>query len=73
MTDVRVSSDAVQRMQMNDIDGAIQSLKLAIDQNPNFPEAHLKLAEIYRKNLSDAESADAHLFCFRDVLVPSRG
>jgi predicted AlkP superfamily phosphohydrolase/phosphomutase/tetratricopeptide (TPR) repeat protein len=39
---------------------AVQALKLAVHQNPNFPEAHRRLAYIYRNRLKDELLADRH-------------
>ncbi|MEM9413591.1 MAG: tetratricopeptide repeat protein, partial [Planctomycetota bacterium] len=42
-------------------DAAIHSIKTAIDQNPNFEEAHRLLAKIYGQFETDAELAKQHL------------
>ncbi|MCF8128791.1 MAG: alkaline phosphatase family protein [Deltaproteobacteria bacterium] len=39
---------------------AVQALKIAVSQNPNFPEAYGRLAYIYRKRLNDPEKALAY-------------
>ncbi|MCH2178577.1 MAG: alkaline phosphatase family protein [Mariniblastus sp.] len=50
----------VARQRLSDFDGAIRSLQTAIDQNPNFEEAHLALAEIYQRSVLDEELAIEH-------------
>ena len=42
------------------IDNAIESLKVAVKQNPNFPAAHRRLAYIYRHRLKDLAMAQYH-------------
>lgn len=39
---------------------AIEALEVAISQNPNFPEAHRRLAYIYEKRLRDPIRAEEH-------------
>ena len=43
-----------------DFDGAIQSLNTAIEQNPNFAEAHQALAAIYKMSHLDEDLAREH-------------
>ncbi len=42
---------------LNQLYPAIEALELAVGQNPNFPEAHIRLAYIYRKRLRKPEEA----------------
>ncbi|MEM9410292.1 MAG: tetratricopeptide repeat protein, partial [Planctomycetota bacterium] len=44
----------------SDFESAVTVLNRAIEQNPNFAEAHLQLAEIYKKNLVDEKKANHH-------------
>ena len=39
------------------ISRALEALELAVAQNPNFPEAHIRLAYIYGKRLGDRKEA----------------
>lgn len=39
---------------------ALEALEVAVAQNPNFPEAHRRLAYIYRRRLSEPQKADEH-------------
>ena len=48
------------RERVGDSQGAIQSWKTSIEQNPNFAEAHEKLAAMYSKLDLDAEAALEH-------------
>ena len=43
-----------------DIDGAIESLERAISQNPNFAEAHTRLARIYKSKRTDQVQFKVH-------------
>ena len=45
---------------LDEITKAIQALEVAISQNPNFPEAHRRLAYIYKWRRSDDEKAAEH-------------
>ncbi len=51
----------------DDVEGAVESFKTAIEQNPNFSEAHEKLAELYRTKLNDEELAREHQAAVRDI------
>jgi len=42
------------------VERAVEALKVALAQNPNYPEAHLRLAYIYERRLDDADSAAEH-------------
>ncbi|MFC1821774.1 alkaline phosphatase family protein [Thermodesulfobacteriota bacterium] len=42
------------------IDRAIEALQVALSQNPNFPEAHRRLAYIYKNRLKDLDTAEYH-------------
>lgn len=48
------------RHRLGDIKGAIEALERAISQNPNFAEAHTRLALIYSKRRPDRTQARAH-------------
>ena len=48
------------KLMMDDIEGARESLNLALEQNPNFVEAHQKLAGIYAKKMGDDVLANRH-------------
>ncbi len=48
------------RFSAGDDEGAIRHLKIALDQNPNFAEAHEQLAGIYQKSDLDRELAIQH-------------
>jgi len=45
---------------LNRLPEAVQALKIAVSQNPNFPEAYRRLAYIFRKRLNDPERALAY-------------
>ena len=49
------------RATSGDQKGAVQSLNIAIGQNPNFKEAHTLLATIYKQWESDSELAQQHI------------
>lgn len=48
------------KRRLRDFVGAIASLEQALRQNPNFAEAHLLLARIYKHRLGDPEEAARH-------------
>lgn len=45
---------------LGQIEPALNALKLAISQNPNYPEAHRRLAFLYEKRLKKHEQAAEH-------------
>lgn len=45
---------------LNQLYPAIEALELAVAQNPNFPEAHIRLAYIYSKRLHQPGEAKKH-------------
>jgi len=45
---------------MKEFERAAEAFRAAISFNPNFPEAHVRLAEVLEKHLGNAESADDH-------------
>ncbi len=45
---------------MKEYERAAEAFRAAISFNPNFPEAHLRLAALLEKHLNDAESAREH-------------
>jgi len=51
---------------------ALEALKVAVAQNPNFPEAHRRLAYIYRKRLIMPHKADEHRQLARDAAARIR-
>ena len=46
--------------QLGETDAAIRSYNTALEQNPNFREAHLHLAKIYRTSAIDEALANSH-------------
>ncbi len=49
------------------VDKAIEALKVAISQNPNFEEAHKRLAYIYKYRLKNTELAADHKDMVREI------
>ena len=45
---------------MKDYERAADALRVALSLNPNFPEAHRRLAMILRRRLNDEEGAREH-------------
>jgi tetratricopeptide (TPR) repeat protein len=45
---------------MKEYERAAEAFRAAISFNPNFPEAHVRLAALLEKHLGDAESAREH-------------
>ncbi|MGI9515451.1 MAG: alkaline phosphatase family protein [Pirellulaceae bacterium] len=45
---------------LNRIEEAVQALQVAIAQNPNFREAHLRLSRIFRRHYGDSVQAAEH-------------
>ena len=60
---------AIAKRGVADFDGAIQSLKTAIEQNPNFVEAHQSLAGIYATSHPDEALAAEHALAAK-ILQP---
>ncbi len=58
---------ALAKMKNGDVDGAIESANTAIDQNPNFPEAHEFLARIYTNSKIDDKLAALHAGSAEDL------
>ena len=50
-----------------DIDGAIDSFERALSQNPNFAEAHTRLAGIYKRHVRSEKRAKEHRRLAREV------
>jgi tetratricopeptide (TPR) repeat protein len=46
---------------MKEYERAAEAFRAAISLNPNFPEAHVRLASLLRKHLGDAASAREHM------------
>ena len=55
------------RKGVKDFDGAVQSLNTAIQQNPNFVEAHQTLASIYEMSHLDENLAREHTSIAREL------
>ncbi len=45
---------------MKEYERAAEAFRAAISFNPNFPEAHVRLATLLEKHLGDTESAREH-------------
>jgi hypothetical protein len=56
----------------NDIDGAIHALQTALEQNPNFVEAHRRLSKIFRRLKSDDKLAKYHSSMARGLAKKNR-
>ena len=52
---------------LGELPRALEALTVAVSQNPNFPEAHRRLAYIYRRRLGRLREADAHLRLAREA------
>jgi tetratricopeptide (TPR) repeat protein len=50
-----------------DFDGAIASYKTSLQQNPNFSEAHERLARIYKRQRHDSALAKEHATAAKDL------
>ena len=55
------------------LDQALQALHVAISQNPCYPEAHRRLAQIYRRRLKDDALAERHAGMARESAVRIKG
>ena len=53
---------------MRRLDDALQALKTAVAQNPNFVEAHRRLAYIYKRRLHDHLKAGEHQLAARQIV-----
>jgi len=53
-------------------DVAIDSLQTALQQNPNFEEAHLALADIYRRHSQDPVLAEEHRLAAEEIAEQNR-
>lgn len=49
------------------VEQAIEALEVAVALNPNFPEAHARLARIYRRRLNQPEKADEHRAIIKEL------
>ena len=49
------------------MDRAVEALQVALAQNPNFAQAHQRLAYIYKHRLKDPEQAAYHRDQAREV------
>jgi predicted AlkP superfamily phosphohydrolase/phosphomutase/tetratricopeptide (TPR) repeat protein len=45
---------------LGEIPRAVEALKVAVSQNPNYPQAHRRLSSVYRNRLQDIENAAKH-------------
>jgi len=45
---------------LGEVERAVQALEVAVSQNPNFPEAHKRLAMIHKRRLKDDAKAAEH-------------
>ena len=52
---------------MRDFDRAAEAFRVAIGLNPNFPQAHLRLAWLLRRRLGQPDAAAQHFRIFRDL------
>jgi hypothetical protein len=48
------------KLGVHDVDGAIEAFEIALSQNPNFAEAHSRLARIYSQVFKDEGQAISH-------------
>jgi tetratricopeptide (TPR) repeat protein len=46
---------------------AAEAFRVALSLNPNFPQAHLRLAMLLKRRLNDATAAHEHLRLFREL------
>ena len=56
----------------SDFEGAIKSLNIAIQQNPNFMEAHQALAAIYKTSQLDEDLAKEHASSARELAAANQ-
>jgi predicted AlkP superfamily phosphohydrolase/phosphomutase/tetratricopeptide (TPR) repeat protein len=52
---------------MGDFERARVSLQTALSQNPHFPQAHLRLARLFKFRLNDPETANEHFRWHREM------
>jgi len=45
---------------LGEVPRAVEALKVAVSQNPNYPQAHRRLSSIYRNRLFDTDNAARH-------------
>ncbi|NNM21374.1 MAG: tetratricopeptide repeat protein [Gammaproteobacteria bacterium] len=57
---------------MGRIDSAIEALKVALSQNPNFPEVHERLSTIYSKRLNEPDLALTHTVLAKEMRTENR-
>ena len=62
----------IAQMRCGETEGAQASLRLALSQNPNFPEAHRGLARLYRFRLKDEDQAEKHRAAARAIVDERR-
>ena len=60
------------QQRLGDFAGAVDSLNVALRQNPNFEEAHIALAEIYGRALVDEERAIEHRNLAKELAEENR-
>ena len=51
---------------------AVEALEVAVALNPNFPEAHARLAHLYRRRLNEPGKADEHRKFVRELRKKQR-
>ena len=49
------------------VEKAVEALEVAVALNPNFPEAHARLAQIYRRRLNQPDKAEEHRNFMREL------
>jgi hypothetical protein len=49
------------------VEQAVEALEVAVTLNPNFPEAHARLAQIYRRRLNQPEKSEEHRNFVREL------
>jgi predicted AlkP superfamily phosphohydrolase/phosphomutase/tetratricopeptide (TPR) repeat protein len=52
---------------------AADALRAALALNPNFPQAHLRLAMLLKRRLNDPEAAEEHMRLYRELRRAARG
>src|SRR5262249_4971376 len=52
---------------LHDYQRAAMALRTALAQNPNFPQAHLRLAWLLRRRLRDPATADEHIRLYYEL------
>jgi tetratricopeptide (TPR) repeat protein len=58
---------ALARLALHDAEGAVAALEVALSQNPNFAEAHARLARIFTRDLCDDARGAGHRAMARQI------